>query len=64
MILRICFSLHKDIEINFNPRAKRQEVFKDVLSFFCVHIDKYDFHLLLNIVYIGVGRFRILGAKV
>ena len=60
MILRICFSLHKDIEINFIPRAKRQEVFKDVLSFFffffffffflCVHIDKYDFHLLLNIV--------------
>ena len=34
MFLRICFALHKDIEISSCKNASRQEAFKDVLSLF------------------------------
>ena len=34
IVWRICFALRRDIEINTRQTARRQEAFKDTLSFF------------------------------
>ena len=56
IILRICFALHKDIEINFIPKCEASRGFKDVLSLFFKIVSHFvfiqasmTFHLLLNI---------------
>ena len=58
IILRICFALHKDIEINFIPKCEAL-AFKDVFSplhnsvSFYVHLGKYDFSFTTEYCFIS-----------
>ena len=38
IILCYCFGFHENIEINFIPKWRRQEAFKDILSLFQNHL--------------------------